>query len=157
MARMLAGWVAAVVLMAGLLAPARSAADGILCWRDAPGCPPDLYCRLHYWAPSIYRLRAYLCPRPPAPPVRHPDIPPSFVTTPYRCRAICPPANYAGGRPSERYVKETRAPQSQAAAPESKPEASAPKDNAPAPKGPQPPEKLPAPYKSGPGPDGPGD
>ncbi|HYT95550.1 MAG TPA: hypothetical protein VEL76_42920 [Gemmataceae bacterium] len=61
-------------------------------WHQAPGCPRGNYSPLHYWAPQIYRARAFLHPSnldqyPPGP---CPPVPPTFQFSRERCRTLPP-------------------------------------------------------------------
>ena len=75
-------------------------------WHSRRDCPRGNYSLLHYWAPSLYQVRACLHPSyldqyPPGP---FPPVPPSFELTKYKCPSIPPspsapyadPAGYYG-------------------------------------------------------------
>jgi hypothetical protein len=60
-------WCAALVLLLGLLAPSPVLAgpyfgDWGWCWHQSAGCPRGDYCPLHYWMPTIYRVRGWVHP-----------------------------------------------------------------------------------------------
>src|SRR5436305_1534107 len=91
-------WWAAAVLLLGLLAPSPAWAgpyvgDFSWCWRPAPDCPRGDYSWLHYWAPELYKVRAwcrpsYLDQYPPGP---CPPVPVDYRYHDYPCRST-PPA-----------------------------------------------------------------
>ena len=61
-------------------------------WHSRRDCPRGDYSLLHYWAPSLYQVRAcvrpsYLDQYPPGP---FPPVPASFDVNKYRCRSIPP-------------------------------------------------------------------
>jgi hypothetical protein len=86
-------WLAALVVVVGLAAPASAEFPfpPFQCpWHEGPDCPKGDYCCLHYWTPAYYRLRAY-------------HTPPRYVygcptdpeysgvrITAYPCRAVSP-------------------------------------------------------------------
>jgi hypothetical protein len=106
-------WRTALVLMLGLLVPSPALGGPFLgewsCWwRPAPDCPRGEYSHLHYWAPTIYKVRGCVHPSnldqyPPGP---YPPVPPSYEVRKYPCASIpaaptTPYADPAGyfGRP----------------------------------------------------------
>jgi hypothetical protein len=93
-----ARWLAAWVLLLGLLAPRTARAGPYIgdwgwCWHPAPECERGEYSWLHYWAPDLYKVRAWVRPSnldqyPPGP---CPPIPPTYQFTTNRCLST-PPA-----------------------------------------------------------------
>jgi hypothetical protein len=84
---------AALVVAAGLVLPARARAGGLLAhWFGNPDCPPPSYSPCHYWTPAVVRL--YEDHHGPAlhpyAPNTHPDIPPTFLFYKYRCPTSSP-------------------------------------------------------------------
>lgn len=94
-----------------LMAPATADAgryfgDWSWCWHPGCDCPKGEYCPLHYWAPGIYKVRAYVHPSNldeyPAGPC--PPVPATYETIKYPCRSVPPtpmrpysdPAGYFG-------------------------------------------------------------
>jgi hypothetical protein len=94
-------WFAALVLVAGLVTPARVRAGLIFGPRRGqdPDCPAGSYSPLHYWAPSLYTLRAQHHGSTAAmyAPVRYPHVPISYRITTFACPAINPAAPPYGG------------------------------------------------------------
>ena len=98
---------ALVLCLALLVAPTALAdPDSAWPWHSRRDCPRGNYSLLHYWAPSLYQVRACLHPSyldqyPPGP---FPPVPPSFELTKYKCPSIPPspsapyadPAGYYG-------------------------------------------------------------
>src|SRR5437660_748701 len=83
---------AALVLAGGLLVPAPASAgpcgEAELHGKvDKAHCPRSSYCRLHYWAPWLYRAKACLCgPTMNIQPVdRYPEIPVRSQVIPFPC------------------------------------------------------------------------
>jgi hypothetical protein len=90
-----AGWVALLVLLAGLLLPGRGSAG--LLFGPKPyhpwNCPPRCYSCWHYWAPAPYRIWAG-CHGPKVsvyPPDRFPCVPPSAAIIRFPCPGVPPP------------------------------------------------------------------
>jgi hypothetical protein len=76
------------------------------CWHQGHDCPRGDYCWLHYWAPDLYKVRAWVHPSnldqyPPGP---SPTPPVGYEYNRYRCIAVPPapstpyadPAGYYG-------------------------------------------------------------
>jgi hypothetical protein len=86
------------MLLLGLLVPAPALAGPFLgewgwCWQPSRDCPRGDYSPLHYWAPTVYRVRACLHPSnldqyPPGP---HPPVPATYEYHRYCCPTT-PPA-----------------------------------------------------------------
>jgi hypothetical protein len=86
-----------LVVMLALMAQERVQAGPYLgdwgwCWHQAPNCPRGQYSPLHYWAPQVYRARAFLHPvnldqYAPGP---SPPILPTFQSIRYPCRTAPP-------------------------------------------------------------------
>jgi hypothetical protein len=84
----------ALVLLVGLLAPSPVLAGPFIgewsCWwRPAPDCPRGEYSHLHYWAPTVYKVRACVHPSmldqyPPGP---YPPVPLTYEFRKYCCPA----------------------------------------------------------------------
>ena len=106
-------WLAAGAVLLGLLAPRRAQAGpfiGNWSWCcPSRNCPRGYYSPLHYWAPELYKMRAYCHPSnldqyPPGP---CPPVPVSFHLIKYPCRTTPPapsppyadPAGYYGLAP----------------------------------------------------------
>jgi hypothetical protein len=84
----------AALLLAGLAAPAR--ADSLLGehLRRHKNCPKPSYSPVHYWAPTLVRVRAHFHgPRvSPYVPDRHPGDPADMAIIKYPCPAVDPAA-----------------------------------------------------------------
>jgi len=111
MAGMQRRWWIGLVIMVGGLASSPAVAGPYFgewswCWRPAPECSRGDYSRLHYWAPELYKVRAWILPSqvdqyPPgaSPPVAASTLlikspcqsAPSAATPPY-----ADPAGYYG-------------------------------------------------------------
>ena len=89
------GWGPRALALTALLALSVPAGAGPL-GKHEPGCPPASYSPLHYWAPNLYRLRAWF--HAPAayhyPPARYPHIAPQFEILTYPCPAEEPATIY---------------------------------------------------------------
>jgi hypothetical protein len=106
-------WQKAAVLLLALLAPRVALAGPYIGewswgWHPGPDCPRGDYCPLHYWAPDLYKVRAWVHPSfldqyPPGP---CPPVPPSFIGQKFPCQTTAPmptipyadPAGYYGIR-----------------------------------------------------------
>ena len=104
-------WLAGLALAAGLAGPAAAGDKPVFSPGKVHGCPAPSYSALHYWAPTLYRVRAWLNPnQPPSPypPNRHPDLPASFFIQKYPCPAVDPAVQYPRfSTPPPRPVGET--------------------------------------------------
>jgi hypothetical protein len=75
-------------------------------------CPRSEYCPLHYWAPSLYQVRAYLHPSnldqyPPGPSA---PIENNLELNRYKCRAIPPAPSSPYADPASYYGRSTTTP-----------------------------------------------
>lgn len=101
-------WRTALLLGLALVTPGIALADPDGGWlpHSRRDCPRTEYSLLHYWAPSLYQVRACLRPSdldqyPPGP---FPPVPATFDVNKYKCRTIPPipsapyadPASYYG-------------------------------------------------------------
>jgi hypothetical protein len=101
-------WRTALLLGLALVTPgiALAGPDSVWFRHSSRDCPRAEYSPLHYWAPSLYQVRACLRPSdldqyPPGP---FPPVPATFDVNKYRCRTIPPtptspyadPASYYG-------------------------------------------------------------
>jgi hypothetical protein len=90
-----ARWWTALMVLLGLLVPSNVLAgpyigDWSWCWHPAPDCPRGEYSWLHYWAPTLYRVRDCVHPSnldqyPPGP---FPPVAPSYEISKYGCRCL---------------------------------------------------------------------
>jgi hypothetical protein len=85
---------AALLGASALLFPSPVRAGPLLDWLGHGDCPKPSYSPLRYWAPGPARVRdcvhgPRLCSYAPN---THPDIPPTFTTLKYKCRAVEPAA-----------------------------------------------------------------
>jgi hypothetical protein len=79
---------------------------------DCRDCPRSDYPRLHYWAPTLFLVRAYVHPSnldqyPPGP---CPYVPPSYEITKYKCRTIPPTPTAPYADPASYYGRPTSPP-----------------------------------------------
>jgi len=91
-------WSMALVLLLGAVLPSPALAGPYFgewswCWHPAPDCSRGDYCRLHYWAPELYRVRAFVHPSsvdqyPPGP---CPPVAPIITVNQSPCQST-PPA-----------------------------------------------------------------
>jgi len=92
------GWLLAFALAGGLLMPTRLLAGPLLGSRSnhKADCPKSSYSPLHYWNPTLYRLRA--CVKTPTisnyASDRYPELPNPYQITPFPCPAAPPAALY---------------------------------------------------------------
>jgi hypothetical protein len=110
-------WRAALVLGWGLLLPATAAAGPYLgnwgwCWHQGRDCPRGEYSPLHYWAPTVYRVRACIHPSnldqyPPGP---CPPVPAPVIFNQYRCIANPPAPTAPYADPAGYYGLQTSGP-----------------------------------------------
>jgi hypothetical protein len=93
--------IAALLGAAVLLSPAGVRAGPLLDWLGHGDCPKPSYSPLRYWTPGPARVSDCVHgPRLSAyAPNTHPEIPPTFYTLKYPCRAVEPAATLIPTRP----------------------------------------------------------
>lgn len=86
-------WALTLAIVFVATAPIEAAPPG----KNGPACPPVVYSPLHYWAPGLYRLRAWFhAPRiSPYPVARCPHSTSSYEILTYPCPAEEPAVIYA--------------------------------------------------------------
>jgi hypothetical protein len=90
------GWLVGLLVSVGLVWPTSSFAGGLF-WHD--DCPKPDYSPLHYWAPTLYRCRAYHHdPQYIYPPLLEPRITPGCHIQRFPCPPV-PPAVSAADYP----------------------------------------------------------
>ncbi len=103
------GWSAALVLLLGLFAAGPASAGPYFGewtpWYCPHDCPPGTYSPLHYWAPRVYRARAWVHPSyldqyPPGP---CPPVPATFQFSRYRCPGVLPAPSAPYANPTGYY------------------------------------------------------
>jgi hypothetical protein len=80
----------ALIVGLGLVLSQQARADGLRYW----DCPKPSYSPLHYWAPSLYRARAYTNPYPPGlyATDHFPGVPFGYNVQTFPCPAADPAA-----------------------------------------------------------------
>jgi hypothetical protein len=102
--------------LAGLFAAAPKAEAGVFfgewgwCWHQDRDCPHGVYHWLHYWAPEVYKARAWVHPSyldqyPPG-PYPSPPVHIEFQPSPCRSQPPAPSAPYAD--PAAYFGRSTR-------------------------------------------------